>query len=153
MIELTEMSTAELAAWMPLMVSDYVEQRTKAGEDPELAAVQAQGQFEQLFPGGNPAEGQHVMHALLDGDRVGTLWMGRPLGGGAATWYVFYIEVDESRRGTGLGRATMEAAERWTVEHGGERIALNVFGPNKVARSLYDSLGFEVMATSMFKDL
>jgi GNAT superfamily N-acetyltransferase len=47
----------------------------------------------------------------------------------------------------------MEAAEQWTREHGGTRVALNVFGPNLTARSLYDALGYEVLATSMFKDL
>ena len=47
----------------------------------------------------------------------------------------------------------MEAAEEWTRERGGTRVALNVFGPNLVARSLYDSLGYEVLATSMFKDI
>jgi len=42
---------------------------------------------------------------------------------------------------------------KWTRERGGTRVALNVFGPNLTARSLYDSLGYEVLATSMFKDV
>ena len=36
---------------------------------------------------------------------------------------------------------------------GGTRVGLNVFGPNAVARALYDSLGYRVMATAMYKDL
>jgi ribosomal protein S18 acetylase RimI-like enzyme len=153
MITLVARTTGELAAWLPDMVAHYIEERVSAGELPETARASGTAQFEQLFPGGEPAEGQHVMAAVQDGEVVGTLWMGRPFSNDEHTWYVFYVEVDEAFRGRGLGRATMEAAERWTIEHGGTRIALNVFGPNAVARSLYDSLGFQVMATSMYKEL
>jgi ribosomal protein S18 acetylase RimI-like enzyme len=79
--------------------------------------------------------------------------MGKPFGNLESTWFVFYVEIDEAHRGRGLGRAAMQAAEDWTKEHDGTRVALNVFGPNVVARSLYDSLGYQVMATAMFKDL
>jgi ribosomal protein S18 acetylase RimI-like enzyme len=110
-------------------------------------------EFGQLFPEGVPADGQHVMNVIADGATVGTLWMGRPFSGEGATWYVFDIEIAEAARGRGFGRAAMEAAEAWTRDRGGTRVALNVFGPNLIARALYESLGYEVQATSMFKDL
>ena len=113
----------------------------------------AETQFAELFPGGSPADGQFVMNVIDDEEIVGTLWMGRPLSGDANTWYIFDIEIAKDCRGRGYGRSAMEAAEKWTREHGGTRVALNVFGPNLVARSLYDSLGYEVLATSMFKDI
>lgn len=153
MLELVDKSPEELSHWVPAMFAQYVEQRMGAGESRENAWAASAAQQEQLFPGGVPAEGQHVMSLVLDGEPIGALWMGRPLGGSEDTWYVFYVEVDEAHRGKGLGRQAMQAAEAWTVEHGGQRIALNVFGQNVVARGLYDSLGFQVMATSMFKDL
>ena len=109
--------------------------------------------MEQLFPDGTPAEGQHAMSVIADGEVVGCLWMGRPFSGDEATWYVFYVEVDASRRGEGLGRRTMQAAEEWSRSRGAKRIALNVFGHNVAARSLYDSLGYGVVATQMSKDL
>ena len=93
------------------------------------------------------------MRVVVDGEAVGSLWMGRPFGGSESTWFVFYVEVDEAHRGKGFGRVAMQAAEDWTRAHGGSRVALNVFGPNTVARNLYDSLGYQVMATGMFKDL
>jgi ribosomal protein S18 acetylase RimI-like enzyme len=93
------------------------------------------------------------MNLVLDGLAVGVLWIGRPLGGDEDTWHVFYVEIDEAHRGEGLGKEAMLAAERWAVSHHGTRIALNVFGPNTVARSLYDSLGFKVLTTGMYKDL
>ena len=70
--------------------------------------------------------------------------MGSAAPGRETPGLVLYVEIDEAHRGQGLGREAMEAAEAWTLEHGGTRISLNVFGPNIVARSLYDSLGFQV---------
>ena len=153
MLELIDKTEAELAEWIPDMMAGYVESRVLAGERREAASAAAASQQAELFPDGMPAEGQHVMSLVLDGAVVGVLWMGRPLGGGDDTWYVFYVEIDESHRGRGLGRQAMEAAEAWSSERGGRRIGLNVFGYNTMARSLYDSLGYQVMATSMYKDL
>jgi len=152
-LELVHKQPDELAHWVPAMFAGYVEERIGAGESRESAWAAAGAQQEQLFPGGVPAEGQHVMNLVLDGAAVGVLWMGRPLGGGEETWYVFYVEIDEVHRGRGLGREAMVAAEGWASSHGGSRIALNVFGPNTVARALYDSLGYRVLATGMYKDL
>lgn len=152
-IELIEKTHDELTHWIPAMIASYVEQRIGAGESRESAWTSGEAQREQLFPGGAVAEGQHVMNLVVDGRPVGVLWVGRQLGGSEDTWYVYYVEIDEAHRGHGYGRAAMEAAEAWALEHGGQRIALDVFGPNVVARGLYDSLGYEVMATSMFKDL
>jgi GNAT superfamily N-acetyltransferase len=153
MAELVDKDDEELKDWVPAMMAGYVQQRIAAGESPESAQAQADAQREELFPGGVPAEGQHVMNVVVDDKPVGVLWMGRPFGRGEDTWFVFYVEVDEARRGEGLGRVAMQLAEEWTLARGGKRIALNVFGPNTVARSLYDSLGYEVQATSMYKDL
>jgi GNAT superfamily N-acetyltransferase len=153
MHELVPLTHAELAVWIPPMQAGYVEERIGAGEERESAQKSADQQFDQLFPDGAPAEGQHVMRLVVDGAPVGYLWMGRPFGGSTSTWFVFYVEVDESERGKGFGRVAMLAAEEWTRANGGTRVALNVFGPNTVARGLYDSLGYEVMATSMYKDL
>jgi ribosomal protein S18 acetylase RimI-like enzyme len=152
-VTLRDMDPGAVPAQVRRIMDDYVISRVEAGEALESARAVAATQEDLLFPGGQPAEGQHLMD-VLDGDEVvGLLWMGRPMGGAESTWFVFFVEVDPARRGRGYGRATMEAAEAWTLERGGSRISLNVFGPNAAARSLYDSMGFAVMATQMYKDL
>jgi GNAT superfamily N-acetyltransferase len=153
MVKLESKSSQELASWMPDMKEHYIAERIKAGENAEVARTMSVSQFAELFPDGSPAAGQHVMNVLEDEEIVGTLWMGRPFSGDGLTWFIFDIEIVKDMRGRGFGRAAMEAAEEWTRERGGTRVALNVFGPNLSARSLYDSLGYEVLATSMFKDI
>jgi ribosomal protein S18 acetylase RimI-like enzyme len=46
----------------------------------------------------------------------------------------------------------MLAAEEFVTSKSGTRLALNVFGSNTVARRLYESLDYQVMSVSMFKD-
>jgi GNAT superfamily N-acetyltransferase len=152
-VSLREMTPDEVTNLIPRIVDDYVEERVAAGQDPESARATADEQHAILFPGGRAAEGQHLMHVLDGDDVVGLLWMGRPMSAIASTWFVYLVEVNPDQRGRGYGRAAMELAESWTREHGGTRVALNVFGPNLVARSLYDALGYEVMATTMFKEV
>ncbi|HUZ40073.1 MAG TPA: GNAT family N-acetyltransferase [Acidimicrobiales bacterium] len=153
MVYLESKTSEELASWLPAMKVHYIAERIKAGESTEDAHRVSEMQFGQLFPEGVLADGQHVMNIVADETTVGTLWMGRPFSGDSKTWFVFDIEIAEDFRGRGYGRAAMEAAETWTREHGGTRVALNVFGPNVIARALYDSLGYEVQTTSMFKEL
>ena len=153
MVKLELKTLQELTTWLPSQQDQYIAERIKAGENPDEAAKMSEMQFAQLFPDGSPAEGQYVMNVVADEAIVGTLWMGRPFSGDRDTWFIFDIEIAKDARGRGLGRSTMEAAEEWTRERGGTRVALNVFGPNLIARSLYDSLGYEVLATSMFKDI
>jgi GNAT superfamily N-acetyltransferase len=153
MVKLDIKTPDELAQWLPEMWEHYVSERIKAGEDEQTARKGSDDQKQQLFPDGHPAEGQFVMNVRADEDVVGTLWMGQPFSGASDSWFVFDVEIAKEHRGRGYGRAAMEAAEEWTRERGGTRVALNVFGPNLTARSLYDSLGYEVLATAMFKDL
>lgn len=153
MVKLENKTADEMAAWLPGMFEHYVAERIKAGEERESAEKFSALRRAELFPNDVPAADQFIMNVIGDDGVVGTIWLGRPLDGSRGAWFVFDIEIDKEFRGRGLGRAAMEAAEAWTRDRSGTRLGLNVFGPNLVARSLYDSLGYEVMATSMFKDL
>ncbi len=95
---------------------------------------------------------QFFLNVLREGEKVGTLWLGLRNGVGP-DWWIFDIVIDEAHRGTGLGRPTLRAAEEFVATHGGIRLGLNVFGPNKVARHLYDAAGYVVSTQQMYKDL
>lgn len=152
-VELREMSQSEIEACLSGVLEGYVAERIAAGQEEESARATATAQHEQFFPDGRPASGHHLFAVIDAGRPVGHLWLGPQMSGTSSTWFIYDIEVDGALRGRGLGRATMEAAESWALEHDGTRLALNVFGPNRTARALYDSLGYQVMATLMFKDL
>jgi ribosomal protein S18 acetylase RimI-like enzyme len=152
-VELKEKSDADLKVWLGEMWVGYREELLKAGMSEEAADQNIERNRSQLFVGEALVEGQFVLDVLEQSERVGTLWLSSSSPQNTGEWYIYDIVVDEAHRGKGLGRLTMLAAEDFVAAHGGTRIALNVFGPNRVARSLYESLDYQVRAVSMFKDL
>ena len=65
--------------------------------------------------------------------------------------WVFEVEVEAPFRGRGYGRAAMRRAEDEARARGMTSLGLNVHGHNVVARSLYESLGYDVTAMQMKK--
>lgn len=52
------------------------------------------------------------------------------------------IAVDTSFRRSGAGKALMESAMAWSIEHGAELMRLEVRAGNEAAQGLYRKLGF-----------
>jgi GNAT superfamily N-acetyltransferase len=88
-----------------------------------------------------------------EGSRVGrvVLWLDAFEQPGSA--WLFEIVLDESVRGRGYGREALRLAEDEARSRGMTRIALNVFGGNVVARSLYASEGYTESSVHMGKSL
>lgn len=69
--------------------------------------------------------------------------------------YVFLSDlfVHSQYRKQGLGTALLQAAEKWAVESGCEKIALRVMGNNKVAIRFYERHRFQSQFMVMNKSL
>lgn len=148
------MTDAEFDAWHQRAVESYAEQIARARGGPiEQARERARAADAQLLPDGR-STANHWLLMICDngGASVGTLWIG-PHAERSDAAYIYAIDVDESRRGEGLGRAAMLAAEELVKAAGFQAIGLNVFGFNDVAQNLYTSLGYRVVATQMTKRL
>jgi ribosomal protein S18 acetylase RimI-like enzyme len=57
--------------------------------------------------------------------------------------WVYYLAVSPDRRGGGLGRAAMMAAESWLRARGCPKIQLMVREDNDAALSFYEAIGLE----------
>ena len=125
------------------------------GFSPEAAAEKAEHDYTSVVPDGLATEG-HFIFAVEDaetGERIGRLWFARRELDVGEVAYVYDVNIDARMRGKGFGRATMLALEDEARRRGLERISLNVFGGNAVARALYASLGYREAAVWMSKDL
>jgi ribosomal protein S18 acetylase RimI-like enzyme len=80
-----------------------------------------------------------VLGIFNDEQLVGTVMVGHD---GHRGW-IYYLAVDESRRGTGLGRDLMAAAETWLQEHEAVKVQLMVRAGNAAVLGFYDHLGYE----------
>jgi GNAT superfamily N-acetyltransferase len=150
-LSLRPMNEEEFVRWLPSTRDWYAEDIVRSGIDEDTARRKAIEDTEDLFPEEKPSPDQFVFVVEADGDAVGDLWFAeRELGLGRCLW-IYDIRIDESQRGRGYGKAAMLLAEDEARQRGYNRIALNVFGGNDVARSLYLSLGYEENAIVMSK--
>ena len=153
MLALSAMEASELGPWLDRLGAEYLEERVAAGDDRERAHRVIARDRADFFPADAPAAGQLVFWVLEDERAVGSLWIGAVPGSPPEHWWVWSIEIDEPFRGRGLGRAAMELAEQEARRGGARLLGLNVFGHNTVARSLYESLGYETTSLQMIKQL
>ena len=153
-LSLRPLSSDEFESWFTRQRDGYAEDMVKnAGLDPERAAARAATQMEELFPGRKLSPEQLVYVLEADGRRVGDLWVCERNDALQHALFIYFVGIDEEHRGKGYGKAAMELAESEARRLGVDRVALNVFGRNEVARNLYRSCGYEENAVAMSKKL
>jgi ribosomal protein S18 acetylase RimI-like enzyme len=150
---LRAMTLAEFDAWLPRQVAAYAAQITASGAMPaDAARHKAERDTVRHFHRGFVTPGQLVFRIMAGQVPVGWLWLGVPgPGPDPLMAWVFEVEIEAAFRGHGYGRAAMRLAEVEARAHGMTALGLNVHGQNTVARSLYESLGYEVTAQQMKK--
>jgi GNAT superfamily N-acetyltransferase len=145
---LRQLGEDEIAQLVPEIERGYAEDIERNGG---LSAEQARRKASEDVPRviGDAAS---ILYAVEeDGESVGHLWVGeRELQGRRVLW-IWDVFVDEGHRGRGHGRAAMLLAEEEARRRGIDRVELNVFGGNQVARELYRSLGYDDVAVWMGK--
>ena len=153
-VKLRPMRNDEFADWLPQMRDDYARSMIEeGGVSPESASQRAAAQTEQLFPGERPSAEQLVFVVEADGEAVGELWLADRDDVLQRCLFVYQIHIAEAHRGRGCGKAAMLLAEEEARRRRIDRLALNVFGRNTVARRLYRSLGYDENAIAMSKAL
>jgi GNAT superfamily N-acetyltransferase len=152
-VQVRPMRDEEFTAWLPRVRDGYARSMIDhGGFTPDAATAKAKADTDQLFPDGRPAAEQLVFVIEAEGESVGDLWLAkRDDMSGRPCLFVYDVHVDEARQGRGFGKAAMLFAEEEARRHGVDRVALNVFGRNEVARRLYQSLGYEENAVAMSK--
>jgi ribosomal protein S18 acetylase RimI-like enzyme len=148
-------SRDEFEQWLPRQEAAYAREITESGAMPAAAAAEkARLDTARRFSSGLDSPGQ-VLFRLMAGDQpVGWLWLNVPvIDGDPLMAWVNDIEVDPGYRGRGYGRAAMLLAEHEARARGMTSLGLNVHGQNTAARSLYDSLDYQVMTQQMRKPL
>lgn len=151
-LDLAPMTSTEYRRWLEPTIAAYAADKIASGEWPPAGATaRSRRVFDELLPHGVATPDQHLFSAYYEGERVGALWLHISTGRDDA--FIYDIAIDEERRGHGLGRALLDAAEAWAAKRGLASVSLHVFGTNTVARRLYESAGYEVTDVSMRKVL
>ena len=170
-LRLAPITTERFPAWLRRCRTEYEADLVRSGESPEQAQAHAAASLESAFPDGGPTADSAVFHVVASDDassevpstngdgttdndaEVGYLWVGRGTSGDPTAWWIWDIVINESHRGRGYGRTAMELAEEYALSRGAKTLGLSVFGFNKVAQGLYESLGYETTTVKMQKPL
>jgi GNAT superfamily N-acetyltransferase len=150
------MTPAEFDDWQATIAEEYAGEQIAAGRWQREGAVQrARDENAQLLPHGLETPRMLMLRGVdIDGAPVGRAWVGldHPRGTPDVA-FLYDIEVIETLRGRGLGRALLEAVEDATRQAGALALELNVFGRNQAATTLYGSSGYDVVTQQMRKTL
>lgn len=154
-LRLRPMTRAEFDAWLPRQVAVYAALIAGSGVLPaDAAREKAERDTARYFNRGFITPGQLVFRVMAGETGVGWLWLAVPgPDPDPLMAWVFEIEIEAAFRGRGYGRAAMGLAEEEARARGMTSLGLNVHGQNTVARSLYESLGYETMALQMKKSV
>ncbi len=151
MVTLRPMTEAEYDTFQAHSLEGYIAERAAADDttpeqEREAATKQANGILSEGF-----ATPGHRFWKVIEpgGAAVGSLWV--MIDDAQRRAFIYDIEIDEAQRGKGYGEATMRALEEELRPTDITHIALNVFGPNAIARALYDKMGYRVAAAYMHK--
>ena len=151
-VDLRPMRADEFEAFEEHGRAGYAEQMVEfSGMERSAALAKAERDYALTLPQGLETPGHWLFVVEDGGRRVGVLWFAERVLDGRTVAHLYEIEIDESERGRGYGRAAMEAYEREAARRGLTELELNVFGGNTVARSLYQSLGWRETAVHMAK--
>lgn len=148
------MNQTEYNAFLKRTIPEYADDKVRAGYWAESEALErSRKEFEGLLPQGLQTK-NHYLYTLVDGDQsVGMIWLRTNLDRPTQDGFIFELYIDENQRGKGYGRQAMLLIEEKARELGLKAIGLHVFGSNKVARNLYESVGYETTSVNMSKTL
>lgn len=148
------MSAAEFEQWQAELAEEYAREQVAAGRwEADGAVERARAENERLLPDGPSTPRMLVLRGVdAAGEPVGRAWVGLDHPRGApGVAFLYDIEVLEDRRGSGFGRALLEAVEHEVQAAGAAALELNVFGANARAIGLYGSAGYDVVTQQMRK--
>jgi GNAT superfamily N-acetyltransferase len=153
-LKLLAFSAADFSEYLARAPAAYAVSLEYTGLTKDEALARAEAQFNALLPKGIETPDAYLFNLLNEsGAKVGFIWFNLSGPAHARRAWLYDIEVYESFRGKGFGRAAMQAFEGWCREHEVVSLGLNVFSYNTVAKKLYESLGYEVRAMNMEKKL
>ncbi len=156
MVRLIPMTETDFQAYLEEDIERYAQVRVGAGDwHPSEALQKSREEHQQLLPDGLATK-NHYLFSINDevlGSKVGAIWFAlydkqlQPL----AFVYDFLIYEEFQRRG--YGKQALLALEAEVKDLGIDKIALQVFAHNHIARALYEKTGYETSSIYMTKKL
>lgn len=151
MVALKEMTTSQFESYIEDAIQHYAEEKVASGNwKSEEALSKSKEEFNRLLPDGEKTKDNYLFTIFADEEEAGMIWLSRK---SADVGFIYKIQILDMSQGKGYGKAAMKEIEVVAKELGMTKIELHVFGHNKVARNLYESLDYETTNVLMAKTI
>ncbi|GED66007.1 GNAT family N-acetyltransferase [Lysinibacillus sp. FSL M8-0216] len=151
MISLKPMNHEEFKQYISYAIEDYAKDKIASGNWSEDEAIDlSRESFERLLPNGEKTENNHLSSIFHDDILVGMIWISQKT---PNEGFIYDFVIFEQYQGQGYGKKAMKEAEIIAKQLGMNKIGLNVFGHNKIARGLYEKMGYEITNITMAKTI
>lgn len=146
------MNKEEFQLYISGAIESYAKNKVTSGNWGEDEAINlSKKEFSRLLPKDEKSELNYLYSIFQDQQLVGMIWIAKTSTTNPDQGYIFDVIIYEPHQGQGYGKQAMKEIERIAKELGMNKIALHVFGHNKVARRLYEQLGYEITNINMVK--
>ncbi|MCM2980044.1 GNAT family N-acetyltransferase [Niallia circulans] len=151
MIKLSLMNADEYQRYLSSAIKTYAEEKVLAGNwKQDESLKKAEEEYTKLLPQGEKTE-RNFLYTIQKGDEaVGVIWLAQK---SEELGFIYDIYILEKYQGNGYAKQALKSIENVGQKLGLKKIGLHVFGHNKVARGLYEKLGYETTNVLMEKDI
>ncbi|MEI4621528.1 GNAT family N-acetyltransferase [Bacillus pfraonensis] len=152
MITLRPMNREEFQLYISSAIENYAKNKVTSGNWSEDEAMNlSKKEFSRLLPKDEKSELNYLYSIFQDQQLVGMIWIAKTSTTNPDQGYIFDFIIYKPHQGQGYGKQAMKEIEIIAKELGMNKIGLHVFGHNKVARRLYEQLGYEITNINMVK--
>ncbi|MEK4427424.1 GNAT family N-acetyltransferase [Solibacillus sp. FSL K6-1523] len=154
MITLQPMNKEEFKQYISYAIEDYAKDKIASGNWSKDEAIDlSRESFERLLPKDEKTENNHLLSIFHNDILIGMIWISQKAPTNPSEGFIYDFVISEQYQGQGYGKKAMKEAEIIAKELGMNKIGLNVFGHNKIARSLYEKMGYEITNITMAKTI
>lgn len=151
MVTLRFMGSSEFQKYFSSAIENYANEKVLSNNwDQQEAMHKAKQEYEMLLPDREKTNRNYIYNILIEEKIIGMIWLEHK---GNDKGFIRDIRILEKYQGKGYGQRAMEQIEIVGRERGVKKMGLHVFGHNKVARSLYEKLGYQTTNVMMIKEI
>ena len=154
MITLQPMNQEEFKQYISYAIKDYAKDKIASGNWSENEAIDlSKKAFERLLPKDEKTENNHLFSIFHNNNLVGMIWISQKEPTNSNEGFIYDFVIFEQYQGLGYGKKAMKEVEIIAKQLGMNKMVLHVFGHNKIARGLYEKMGYEITNITMAKTI
>lgn len=151
MVNLVLMNSDDYQKYITSAIEAYAKEKVLSGNwNEEESIIKAKEEYERLLPKGEKTAENYLYNILKEDTVIGMIWLAQK---SEEEGFIYKIRILEKYQGFGYAKEAMKEIEMIGKNLGMIKIGLHVFGHNKVARGLYEKLGYQTTNVLMSKEI